>query len=490
MKPSLCSLLFPAAVAVALCAPATPQASGFQDGELIYYSQAIPDMPTTQGAILRIDPGTGATSLLLDVWGANPRQDGIAYDPYRERLIFYGSLPATPNEYRLYSLDGFGNTAPLGGDQSNVHAIAPASGGRVYFVRETPPTTHGYDIAYLDAANQVQILMDATGTAPYKPVVAWGDAMLYDAGTNSLFVAVRRNAPWNCGTLNPNSQVIRIRLSADGTRVTGVTDCAPFVVSPTMGTSPVGLTHGPDGNLVATIFATDTIPLPRLQLVNPVTMAVSTFATTQHTGDAATNAGSWSTVLGRAVIVDAFTNVQRSFQPGSVGGGTIISTSMPISGNGSAEGIALLEIRPGGCDGTVGTYCQGKTTSDGCLPKIVTSGSPSASAPSGFVISGTQLIPQKPGLFFYGLSGPAANPFQGGTLCVAPIFVRTSVTTSTGAGLCGGTLSFDFNSYLANGGQPSIVAGSVVHGQFWFRDPAHPIAGSGLTNGVTFTVCP
>ncbi|HVS10460.1 MAG TPA: hypothetical protein VMS76_11345 [Planctomycetota bacterium] len=136
-------------------------------------------------------------------------------------------------------------------------------------------------------------------------------------------------------------------------------------------------------------------------------------------------------------------------------------------------------------------YCTAKVTSSGCVPAIDFSGLPSAGAGSGFLITASQIEPQKSGLFFYGKSGPAAFPFQGGTLCVNPPQTRTPVQDSGGAALCSGTYSIDFNTHIAGGSDPALVAGQQVHGQYWFRDPGFPAPdNTGFTNAIEFTIEP
>ena len=135
------------------------------------------------------------------------------------------------------------------------------------------------------------------------------------------------------------------------------------------------------------------------------------------------------------------------------------------------------------------TYCTAKVNSQGCLTAIGFDGTPSASSGSGFHVSATDIVPSSKGVLFYGTSGAAATPFQGGFLCVAPPTTRTSVQDSGGAGPCTGTFTFDFNAYVATGVAPSLVGGADVWAQYWSRDPASP-SGTNLTDGVTFTLWP
>ena len=136
-------------------------------------------------------------------------------------------------------------------------------------------------------------------------------------------------------------------------------------------------------------------------------------------------------------------------------------------------------------------YCTSKTSSLGCSPAIAYSGSPSVSSPAPFTISASGVVAQKFGLFFYGF-GPAAFPFQGGTLCAQPPLHRTLVQTSGGSsGSCSGSYSMDFNAWIQSGADPLLLAGKTVNGQYWFRDPQDPAGfGTGLTDALEFTVQP
>jgi hypothetical protein len=77
-------------------------------------------------------------------------------------------------------------------------------------------------------------------------------------------------------------------------------------------------------------------------------------------------------------------------------------------------------------------YCTAKTNSQGCVPAIGSSGIASASSGSGFFVNGTNFINNKSCLLFYGVSGQATTPFQGGTLCVKSPIKRTPGTNTGG----------------------------------------------------------
>lgn len=155
----------------------------------------------------------------------------------------------------------------------------------------------------------------------------------------------------------------------------------------------------------------------------------------------------------------------------------------------TSEGVA--EILLGSSVPPWTTFCTAKVNSAGCTPAMRATGAPSASAGSGFVVRAEQVLPARPGLLLYSKTGPGGAPFQSGFLCASAPIRRTSLQIAgiAGAPPCTGTYAFDFNSYIANGGDPGLTPGEQVWCQYWSRDPT-AIAGSGLTNGLTFLIAP
>jgi hypothetical protein len=142
-------------------------------------------------------------------------------------------------------------------------------------------------------------------------------------------------------------------------------------------------------------------------------------------------------------------------------------------------------------------YCTAKTNSLGCVPTIGFTGFPSVGAGSGFVIKATNVINNKNGLLFYGVSGQATNPFQGGTLCVKSPIKRTPGTNSGGnlpPNDCSGVFSIDMNTFASGGlgGTPLLdltIPGTVVDCQWWGRDPGFPAPNNTtLSDGLEYTV--
>ena len=145
------------------------------------------------------------------------------------------------------------------------------------------------------------------------------------------------------------------------------------------------------------------------------------------------------------------------------------------------------------------SYCTAKVNSLGCTPSIAGSGTPSASATSGFTVSATNLRNRKPGILLYTSGGRAATPFSGGTLCLAGSIKRVQDLNTGGtpspANDCTGVLAVDMNAFRAGtlGGNPApflSVVGTVVQAQFWARDPGFAAPNNTqLTNGLEYVIC-
>jgi len=169
--------------------------------------------------------------------------------------------------------------------------------------------------------------------------------------------------------------------------------------------------------------------------------------------------------------------------------GQIVVTCSAWTTYSTVNGFQLIDLGGGNCP-TPAVYCTPKTSSSGCVPALSSSGIPSASAGSGFLVQATQIERNRVGVLFYGKNGQASIPFQGGYLCAMSPILRTPPQGSGGATTCAGTFAFDFNQYVALGGDPGLVAGAQVFAQYWFRDPPDPVSNTGLTGGIEFTLCP
>jgi len=139
-------------------------------------------------------------------------------------------------------------------------------------------------------------------------------------------------------------------------------------------------------------------------------------------------------------------------------------------------------------------YCTAKPDSLGCAPSLSWSGTPSASAGSGFDVTYGPVPGNSFGLYIFSLSGPANPPTQGpfGFLCLPATSIQRTFSNFSGGtfGSCDGAYTIDFNQYIQDPGAPAALgAGSTVDMQVWYRDPANP-GGANLSNAISFLVCP
>lgn len=143
------------------------------------------------------------------------------------------------------------------------------------------------------------------------------------------------------------------------------------------------------------------------------------------------------------------------------------------------------------------SFCTAGTTSNGCSASIASRGLPSASEPSGFVITVTSIEGRRSALMFYGISNAGFAPLPWGAstsyLCVQPPTQRTPPRDSGGtAGQCNGTIALDWNAFVASSpdalGAPFSV-GDTCYAQAWFRDPPSPKT-THLSDALEFTLAP
>ncbi len=192
---------------------------------------------------------------------------------------------------------------------------------------------------------------------------------------------------------------------------------------------------------------------------------------------------------------------------GYVLGQTHVQDTVQLAANGNIEFLATTHTGFGNLNGfqierlapPPATYCTAKMNSLGCTPAIGSSGTPSASAGSGFTITCNNVISHRPGLLIYTNAGRAAVPFQAGLRCVNTR-LRRSISVDSGGNPpprdCSGVYSLDMNAFAASGlgGTPAgylLVPGVVIDAQWWGPDSGFPAPNnSTLSDAVEFTVGP
>jgi YVTN family beta-propeller protein len=336
--------------------------------------------------------------------------------------------------------------------------------------------TYTDTLTLIDTASWSVAANVPVGDYPVRAAFAPDDSEIYVTNKNPGTVSVVSNAGGAStvtATLAVGQQPFEMAVSPDGNTL--------YVASAQ--DKNVGVVDLVAGSLAATVAVPD----------SPQGLALSPGGSCLYVAS-----GTWFVALGPgpkialgqsgavSVIDTASASVVQSIDTGLPPGTLVLDASGTVGLVPSpfADGLTRLDI-----PGAVSTYCTAKTNSQGCAPPIASSGSPSASAGSGFLISASQVIPTSNGLFFYSTTGADAKPFQGGFLCVQPPVRRTGVQNSGGAGPCGGSYSLDFNAYIAGGFDVSLVAGATFWGQYWSRDPSSP-SGTSLTDALTATIAP
>ena len=468
-----------AAACLCLAALASPHAGAqaFVQGEMFLYSPTINGLSSVDGAIVRVDPLTGTASLFVDTWTTLQAQGAACYDPYRKRLAFSAGLTSQFQPVRFWFADGSGTLQDAGFANVNWSSLVATGDGRIYFRSNVPATP----LQWLDAANRVHTLLDATGTAPYL-VDGNGSfdvrGLAWDAGTNALFAASYVSCPGG----NANRVTVRrLPLSADGTRVSGAAGCAEFDVS-SSGETPVGWSRAPGGMLGLVVDTNSNAQEPRMLLVDPSTLAISAFASNgSYTGAAATNAGSWSAARGEFVILDTFSDLLRAFGAGQVGNGTQIPTTYPVSAGGSSgEGATLVEVESNGCAGAWVPYGPGLAGKGGFVPGLSGGGCPVSGGAITLQVDAT--LGGATGNLFVGLA-QAALPFKGGTFLVDALVLNVQLLAGGAPGAAGA------GSLALPGLLPAdpVLHGLPVYLQCGFADPA-AAKGASLSNGLAMEI--
>jgi Tol biopolymer transport system component len=157
---------------------------------------------------------------------------------------------------------------------------------------------------------------------------------------------------------------------------------------------------------------------------------------------------------------------------------------------GDTNGTADVFLSDRTCSG-IYIYCTAKPNSLGCVPLIGSVGLPSQSGTDNFYVTASNVLNNKLGMMLWSLA-PASNPFFGGTLCLHSPIVRTPAQMSGGSPTgsdCSGSYAYHFTqAYML---QQLLAANTTVYAQFWSRDPGFaPPNSIGLTNGLSFTICP
>ena len=140
------------------------------------------------------------------------------------------------------------------------------------------------------------------------------------------------------------------------------------------------------------------------------------------------------------------------------------------------------------------SYCSAGTSASGCQALLSGTGTPSATATSGAVLTANDVEGAKDGLYFFGTNGRQTNPWGNGTSyqCVVPPVRRAGLLSAQGTtGLCDGWFTQDVNARWAQKPPHNPGSGAVVGLQLSYRDPQNSShQTTSLSSAMEFTVCP
>ncbi len=133
------------------------------------------------------------------------------------------------------------------------------------------------------------------------------------------------------------------------------------------------------------------------------------------------------------------------------------------------------------------SYCTTSINSAGYRALMNLQGTVSLNDNSCVLVT-TGLVPNQPGLYYYG-PDQISLPFGNGTRCVGGTVFRLNPSQVSSA-LGVATRILDFTQAPLNSGPGMIVPGSTWNFQYWYRDPAGGGSNFNLSDGLSITFCP
>jgi hypothetical protein len=309
----------------------------FTPGDLYLLTSAWPGAGSAVG---RIDPVTGDTVVFHD-FATYPRAGRATYDPYRDRLVIMPDI--NDSYYRFIAADG--SYTDLDNDwDPDIASWCPTGDGRIYLLAGVGT------MAYLDADDVRHVLFDTDGMTPFGMIGILGNQhMIYDARTNSLFIA-----HWGQST-----QVWKIPLSADGTRVVGPPVTVEFDAFENEADEPMGISAGPNGAIFIKIRAASNDVGLLMFLVDPVTLQFEPFAYIQHHFSAWNRPATYDSTHGIAFAIDEWNDHVRTY----VDSDTVQAGGIHASGVSSVGALTFL-LSVGD---TINGHCGADTDGSGAV---------------------------------------------------------------------------------------------------------------------------
>jgi hypothetical protein len=243
--------------------------------------------------------------------------------------------------------------------------------------------------------------------------------------------------------------------------------------------------------------------------INDLTLKVTSPGGTVYWGNNGLLANQWSTAGGSPNSIDTVENVfVQNPEAGSwlvevIASEINVDTHVETPAMDADYALVVSGVEPSPCAGVGPNFCTAKAAL-ACGPSTIgASGTPSASATSGFVVTAAPATGNRLGFLLYNTSSVPGLPFaQTGTLCVNPAGLRRAGIVGSGGtnNQCDGAFTIDMNAF-AQGlhvpppGQGTTVPagfltspGTTVHAQIWGRDTQ--ATGELLSDALSWAICP
>jgi len=310
----------------------------FRPGELYLHSASINIGSAVVPGLVRIDPHSGATTLVLRYLGLTEADGGAVYDPFRDRMLVSAQTSLGKGIWKVAANGVF---EPLLPGVGSARALAVGAAGRLYAWIPGPSLVH---VSATDVGTKV-INVAGNGFAVSMPGAPLSvDCMIWEPKTNALFFA-SRGGPGSCGDALRIS-VRKLPLTPAGNQAAVGFGCAQFDVDPVSADEvPVGWSHGPGGSLLLGVDTNSNAQQQRVLRVDPQTLAISSYAAPgPYVGAAASSAISYSPSSGRAYVLDSLGNGLRTYAAGQSGSGAWIPTPMCSGPTTSGELARLCPV--------------------------------------------------------------------------------------------------------------------------------------------------
>lgn len=447
-----------------LAAPLAAQGGGFTPDDL-YVSANVGVAPFA--GIMRLDPLSGDAAFVHGQAHNGPGAGTVVFDRYRQRLVIEEPAGTT---YEPVLLDAAGDTIPLGLGPVSWHALSPVGDGRIYHVDHLVSVSQG-TIRWLDAANRRHVLFDVDGVTPFvDPTGTLVECMIYDPLEDALLLASGHPASPCPGGNASAIHVRKLPLTADGTHLRAPATCAEYDFDPSDGEVTAGISRMSDGNyLLGAHNGHYGVPLPRLLRVDPVTLAITPFASF---GDKSNGGSVWSHALGQGLAQNHFTSEVIAYPSGAA---VPSSIAFPDPG-----GWVATEIPHDDCHGAWIAYGQGLAGAGGFVPGVWGVGCAEPGAAVTFRVDDAR--GGAPAVLFLGLAS-ASVPFKGGTFHVGGLLASVPFTMPGAAGVPGAG-DVDLPTVLP--GDPQLTGFSIFL-QLGFVDGG-AIKGASLTQGLRMEI--